>query len=237
MATYEDIIRGDSFDIDLKFKNRVVQIDKVRLQTVVYERLKSIHKPYIMHLYINLSDYTESVYGLVTFKKRKGVFTFAVKNHFSRVDSVSRAYMYRNYNSIEDLVRALEKDIELAFKKGLHCLNAKLNLVEYEILKGIAHLKDGVELKVRTNGFNKITDFYFERDGEDLGTDLVRGITLSLITELYRRKMLVDKHNSYIVNNIVVSKLGYLSMYRSRSLFDINYKSKGIQDCGEVLAQ
>src|SRR5690606_33209789 len=183
-----------TFNLTITFKGgNHVTVDKVDLQMDMLERLHKIKKSYIRQLHVNLSESTESVYGMVTFKRRQGVFVFAIKNHKTRIDSVSKSYWYGDYTSLENLIETVSKDIDLAHARRLNCVSAQLSLVEYDVLTRLSKMNQ--TLRVELNKHNRVVKHWYEQNGRKLRNFRIEGVTDYILDILYERKLLGDRLN------------------------------------------
>lgn len=216
---YEDLLESKTFPLVIEYKNKRIKTDKVSQQVLIFNRLKELETEG-MTMHINPSNTTESVYVMVTFWGKLNVFIFSIKNHVSRGDSVSVEYSYKDFASIHDLFRRVETDIELAWTKKRRCVTTSISTVEYDALNFLK----GCSLVVKTNGKDQITSVTVKDENGRLLSSKPRFLSTSLVQELYRRKMLVDLLNRSTLQELVISKFGFLALRRNRYKYDCDVK-------------
>lgn len=208
----------------INYKGKVDEVDRYSHQLYLQERLTNLSNDR-MRVTVSLSKHTESVYGVVTFTNRSGVVVFSIKNHASRSDSVSRNYLYDQYKNIDDLFRQLSKDLKKAGKSGSYCIGTDLTMVEYDLLKYLVTEKQSIYVNTGDSNtdISKFEVISNSEDGSCPSKD-APFISRTLLTSLYDKKMLKDKLNRWSIENLVVSKLGYIAIARNRKKFDADYK-------------
>lgn len=221
MVDYSKVQEGDTYNIKIPYKRGVVVVDKRENQLELERRIRGLNKKYIANIYVSHSSTTESVYGLISFRKRKEVFSFGIKNHHSFGNSTSKLYLYKDYNNLDNLINKLEKDIDRAYKTRSFCLDTRLCLVEYQVLR---RLSEGLVLKVQIGKYKEMVNFKVYK-GIDSNIEVsIPNLNIAMIRDLYARKMLMELKNRPVVEELVLSKLAHLSLVRVAPMFDSNGK-------------
>jgi len=192
-----------------------------------------------------LSKISESVYALCTFKRRKEVFYLSISGHLSNnLNTLSRAYLTRDYTSLDCLMKDVGQDVKLASQRGRYCIDVSLSLVEYDVLSSLVNMHgqlfttfenddadDDITYKIKKKA--RITDAWIEWEDQRLEVNEVKHLSIPMIEWLYERKFLMRvKHPNE--NWLVVSPVGYVAYSRARRMYDVKYKetrrSRGFVD-------
>lgn len=207
-----------TYDFELHYKGDTFVVDKLMHQKAIHDRLKMVWKDYIKHMYISLSTSTESVYCMVTFKKRQSVYIFVIKNHDSENRHVSNSYLFRDYMDLEELMKQVDKDLDKVARTKAGCFDTRMGVLEYDFLKEM--WDEGLTIKVTSDEEFRINSFQFLENGTPIENINLRGINIDLIQSLLERGFLKDMKNKPQIDELVISNLGHLAVARNKRLFD-----------------